>query len=95
MAIQGNTDAIGQNRKSIDENSEGVAMAFAMAGALPDLFTGETVAMAGHWGTFEGENGVALGARVRVTDSFSLAGGVGGGLDNGSLGGTVGGRIGW
>jgi len=95
MAIQGNTDAIGQNRKSIDENSEGVAMAFAMAGAVPALHTGEQFAVAGSWGAFEGENGLAFGARMRVYEGFSVAGGVGAGLDNSSVGGTISGRYGW
>ena len=91
-ALQGQVDRI---EGTTEENSEGIAMALAMSGALPELLTGETMAVAGHWGTFEGENGVAFGARVRVSDGFSLAGGVGAGLDNGSVGGTVGGRFGW
>jgi len=40
-----------------------------------------------------GENGLAFGARVRVTECFSVAGGVGTGLDNGFVWDTVSGQI--
>ena len=91
-ALQGQVD---RHDDDIDENSEGVAMAMAMAGAVPALHTGEQFAVAGSWGAFEGENGLAFGARMRVSDGLSVAGGVGAGLDNGSVGGTVSGRYGW
>ncbi len=98
-ALQGqvntNTSNIAKNASDIDTNTEGVAMSMPMASAIPELYSGETFAISGSWGTFEGENGLAFGGRMRLTDRFSLAGGVSAGLDNGSVGGTVSGRIGW
>ena len=57
-----------------DKALAGVAMAFAMAG-VPTLLQSETFAMSGNWGTFEGENGLAMNAAVRLAKNVQLNGG--------------------
>jgi autotransporter adhesin len=77
-----------------DKALEGVAMAFAMAGT-PTLLQSETFAMSGNWGTYEGENGLAMNAAVRLAKNVQLNGGVAWGLNNDTAGGRVGVRVGW
>jgi autotransporter adhesin len=77
-----------------DKAMEGVAMAFAMAGA-PSLLQSETFAMSGNWGTFEGENGLAMNAAFRLGKNTQLNGGVAWGLGENLAGGRLGVRVGW
>lgn len=51
--------------------------------------------MTANWGTFEGENGLAAGAAVRLSYHLQLNGGVAWGLDESIAGGRVGVRVGW
>lgn len=90
-ALNARIDAV--NRKA-DKAIEGVAMAFAMAGA-PNLLPHERFAMTGSWGTFEGENGLAVNAVVRLAKRMQLNGGVAWGLKESMAGGRVGLRLGW
>ena len=83
----------GEIFNKLKENTEGVAMALAMAGAVPYLTHEERVAFSGSWGTFEGSNSAAFGTRVKIVDHFSLAGGVGFGVEEGTIGGTVSARV--
>ena len=76
-----------------DKALAGVAMAFAMAG-VPTLLQSETFAMSGNWGTFEGENGLAMNAALRLAKNVQLNGGVAWGLDQDIAGGRVGVRVG-
>jgi hypothetical protein len=69
-------------------------MAFAMAG-VPTVLPNETFVMTANWGTFEGENGVAAGAAVRLSGHLQLNGGVAWGLNENIAGGRVGARVGW
>jgi YadA-like protein len=69
-------------------------MAFAMAGT-PTLLQSETFAMSGNWGTYEGQNGLAVNAAVRLATNVQLNGGVAFGLDDNLAGGRVGVRVGW
>jgi hypothetical protein len=73
---------------------EGVAMAFAMAG-VPTLLQSETFAMSGNWGTYEGENGLAVNAALRLASNVQLNGGVAWGLNENLAGGRLGVRVGW
>jgi trimeric autotransporter adhesin len=93
-AIERNTAAIARQEKRIDENSEGVAMALAMAGgaSLPNR---KTLALSGGWGTFEGSNALGFGAIGRVSDKVYLTGGVGMGLNNSTVGGRAGFLFAW
>jgi len=65
-----------------------------MAG-VPTLLQSETFAMSGNWGTFEGENGLAVNAAVRLAKNVQLNGGVAWGLDQDIAGGRLGVRVGW
>jgi YadA-like membrane anchor domain len=80
----------GQNDKAL----AGVAMAFAMAG-VPTVLPGETFVMTANWGNFEGENGLAAGAAIKVGRRLQLNGGVAWGVDQSVAGGRVGARVGW
>ena len=77
-----------------DKALSGVAMAFAMAG-VPELTPGERFALMGNWGTFEGENGLAMNAAMRLAKNVQLNGGVAWGLNENLAGGRVGVRVGW
>ena len=72
----------------------GVAMAFAMAG-VPNLLPTETFAVAVNWGTYEGANGTALNAALRITQNASINGGIAVGLNDRVAGGRLGLRFGW
>jgi trimeric autotransporter adhesin len=72
----------------------GVAMAFAMAG-VPTLMPNEKFAITTNWGTFQGANGLALNAAVKITDNMQLNGGIGYGPDQRIAGGRAGLRFGW
>lgn len=78
----------------LEENSEGVAMALAMAGTfLPQ--PGETFRISGNWGNFEGSNALSFGGAMDIGEGVYLTGGVGAGLEEGTLGGRAGLSIGW
>jgi autotransporter adhesin len=81
-----------QHDKKIAKNTEGVAIALAMAG-VPTLTASEKFAMSANWGTFEGENGFAGGAAIRLDSNIQLNGGIGFGGE--TVGGRAGVRIGW
>jgi hypothetical protein len=98
FATKGDLNAINARINTLSGRTDraltGVAMAFAMAGA-PTLLQGETFAMSGNWGTFEGENGLAMNAAFRVAKNVQLNGGVAWGLEQDIAGGRVGVRVGW
>jgi len=77
-----------------DKALAGVAMAFAMAG-VPTVLPGENFVMTANWGNFEGANGLAAGAAVRLSTHLQLNGGVAWGVDESVAGGRVGARVGW
>jgi autotransporter adhesin len=81
-----------EHDKKISKNTEGVAIALAMAG-VPTLTASEKFAMSANWGTFEGENGFAAGGAVRLDSNVQINGGIGFGGE--TVGGRAGVRIGW
>jgi hypothetical protein len=83
-------DLYGRSSKAYN----GIAMAFAMAG-VPTLLPHEKLAVTMNYGTFEGTNGLALNAAVRLTESMQFTGGIGYGANEHIAGGRVGLRIGW
>lgn len=95
-----NSELAGINSRldSVDQKSDkalqGVAMAFAMAGA-PTLLPSETFAMSGNWRGYEGKSGVSVGAAVRLQQNVQLNGGVAYGVNDSTLGGRAGVRVGW
>lgn len=74
--------------------NQGVAMSLAMAG-IGDLQSGEHIAFSGNWGTFQGQNGGAVGVAYRLNEHLSVNAGFAGSLDGGAYGGRAGFRIGW
>jgi hypothetical protein len=49
--------------------------------------------MSGNWGTYEGQNGLAVNAAVRLASSVQLNGGIAWGLNENLAGGRVGVRV--
>ena len=83
-----------QLAKYSSQSNKGIAMAYAMAG-VPDLHDDEHIAFAGNWGTFQSQNGFAIGAAYRLTDHVSANAGLAASADGQQYGGRVGFRIGW
>ena len=54
-----------------------------------------TLALSGGVGTFEGHQGAALGAAMRLDENWSLNAGVAAGMQEGTVGGRVGFRYAW
>ncbi|MFD2031832.1 YadA-like family protein [Ancylobacter dichloromethanicus] len=78
----------------IDRVSEGVAMAMAMD--TPPLPTGKNMALSAQWGTFGGQNALALSSIARIhEDSFFITGSIGLGLNEGTVGGKAGVLFAW
>lgn len=77
-----------------DRATQGVAMAFAMAGT-PTLMPSETFAISGNWGGYEGKSGLAFGAAYKLDASVQLNGGFAYGVNENTVGGRVGVRMGW
>ena len=98
FATQGDLNAVNARLNALsgrtDKALSGVAMAFAMAG-VPELTPGESFALMGNWGTFEGENGLAMNGAMRLAKNVQLNGGVAWGLSENLAGGRVGVRVGW
>lgn len=94
----GDLGAINARINGVAERSDkaitGVAMAFAMAG-VPTLLPTETVALALNAGTYDGSQGYALNAAVRINNNMQFNGGIGYGPDQNIVGGRAGLRIGW
>jgi trimeric autotransporter adhesin len=83
-------DLNGQTTKALN----GVAMAFAISG-VPWLQTTERFAVSMNYGTFQGTNGMALNAALRLGTHAQAEGGIAYGANGGGVGGRVGLRFGW
>ena len=91
QALQTQMNAVQSD--SIRQN-KGIAMSLAMAG-VAYLQPDEHIAFSGNWGTFQGQNGGALGVAYRLSDHISVNGGFAASFDGGAYGGRAGFRIGW
>jgi len=74
--------------------NRGIAMSLAMAG-VAYLQPDEHIAFSGNWGTFQGENGGAVGVSYRLSEHVSVDGGFAGSFSGGTYGGRAGIRFGW
>jgi hypothetical protein len=72
----------------------GVAMAFAMVGS-PTVMPNERIALSVNWGTYEGANGSAVSAAMRIYRSVQLNGSFAFGFTDNTPGGRVGLRFGF
>lgn len=77
-----------------DRHADGVAMALALGGAQV-LQAGQTFAVSGNLGHFDGRTALGFGAIGRANDAVSLNIGVGWGLRTGVVAGRAGLSIGW
>ena len=79
--------------RRLDQTTNGVAMAMALAGsALP---AGKKLAVAVNYGTFGGMSAVALSSHVRVDDNAVVSGGISYGVEQNLVGGRVGMQFAW
>ena len=85
--------------KTVDENTEGIAMAMAMAN--PDLVGGESFGLMINFGEFSGESAIAFSAMGVVARNvlgpnsgrISVGASVGFGLGEGEVGGRIGAQL--
>ena len=98
--IAASTASNARQDRRIDKNQEGTAVAIALAD--PDLFGGQTFALKGNWGTFEGSHALGFSLKGLVTDNLlnsglrlTVSGGMGFGLAKRTKGGRVSAQIGW
>lgn len=85
---------LGAHEARIKSNTEGIAIALAMAGT-PIVMPRERFAMSANWGNFEGSHGFAAALAMRVTENVQINGGLGFGSTEGTVGGRAGVRVGW
>jgi trimeric autotransporter adhesin len=83
-------DLDGRTTKALN----GVAMAFAISG-VPWLQPTERFAVSANYGTFQGTNGMALNAALRLSTRLQAEGGIAYGANGGGVGGRAGLRMGW
>ena len=83
-------DLDGRTTKALN----GVAMAFAISG-VPWLQPTERFAVSANYGTFQGTNGIALNAALRLSTRLQAEGGIAYGANGGGVGGRAGLRMGW
>jgi hypothetical protein len=87
------SNQVNQLTNQVNKANEGVAIGFAMP--APFVPEGKTFAVSANWGNFQGSNALALGAVMKVNDSFYLTGGVGVGTDHGTVGSRAGVMFAW
>ena len=90
--IQGLQLATEDLRQDIRQNTEGVAMAMALSGVPTILPKCTNYAISTNWGTFGGENAMAVGGSARLMDNVFLNGG--GAFGTSGRGNSGGGRAG-
>lgn len=101
-AIAANSAAIAQLQAQMaSQNSgfkhyaaQGIAQSLAMAG-VGDIGSDERFSLSANWGTFGGENGVAIGAAVRISNHVSFNAGFASSVEGGQSGARAGIRVGW
>ena len=79
--------------KKIDENTQGIAIAIAMGGLT--LPANKSMAVSVSGGFYEGKQAVAAQTAIKLTETFTLNGGVGYGLSGSQVGGRVGITAAW
>jgi hypothetical protein len=77
------------------ENTEGVAMAMAMAGGGAILPSDKSYSVSANVGFFENQSAMAFGGVARLVNDVFVNGGVGVGTTEGTVGGRVGAAYAW
>jgi hypothetical protein len=94
-ATKGYVDAgLSKAFKEIDQNTQGIAIAMAMAGlSLPE---GKNFALGANMGFFEDKQAIAIQAAIRISPNVTVTGGFGTGVqDMNTTGGRVGVQAAW
>lgn len=76
-----------------DELAEGIAISLALE--APNLRPGQTFAMRGGWGNFDGTSAIGFSAAGAINNNFVVDAGVGWGTRRGTAAGKAGVTIGW
>lgn len=77
-----------------DVNTDGVAVALAMAG-VTGLQSNERFALSANWGHYDSANAFAFSGAARFSQQITINAGLGFGSDTGELGARAGVRMGW
>lgn len=80
-------------RQRDNELAEGIAISLALEAPL--LRSGQTFAMRGGWGNFDGTNAVGVTAAGAISQNVVMDAGVGWGTSNGTVAGKAGVTVGW
>ncbi|WP_370366368.1 YadA-like family protein, partial [Maricaulis sp.] len=83
-----------RNARGIRENTDGIAIANALAGSTW-LQSNEAFALSANWGYYGGSNSLAISGAARIDRRMSANFGVGVGSDTGHVGARAGVRWGW
>ena len=84
---------VNDTNRRVDKANSGVAMAMAMGGGgLPD---NKKYALGINYGTFAGQNALALQSALRLSENIVASGAVGFGIDQKQVGGRVGVQFAW
>ena len=78
----------------VGENRTGIAIAMAMSGGV-GLQPGETFRVNANWGTWDGDNAVAVSGTYRASRRFMINAAAGSGSDGEKFGGRAGISFGW
>jgi autotransporter adhesin len=92
-AIQANAQGVMANAEGIRANEGGIAAALALDTAYVPL--GQTFAVSGGFGFYEGENAIAGSAAFRMNKRFQFNAGLASGLNRGGTGGRAGFQASW
>jgi len=84
---------LAQIDRRLDQTTNGVAMAMALAGS--SLPSGKAFALALNYGTFGGMSALALSSHARIDDNVVVSGGISYGVDQNLVGGRVGMQFAW
>ena len=88
------SNVVVNNAGDIKTNTDGVALALAMAG-VTTLASGENFSLSANYGFFNNSSAFAFSGAARVNETFSVNAGFGFGADTGEVGGRAGVRWGW
>ncbi len=86
-------DQIGENRRDIRDNKEGIAMAMALD--APYVPPNSSFAMSGRYGNFQGSSAVSMSGAVRASSALQFDAGLAYGVRRSKIGGTVGFTLNW
>ena len=92
--VTGLQNVVRDHEEQIGINTDGVAVALAMAG-VGGLDRGESYALSANWGFYDDANAFAFSGAARVSETMSFNAGLGVGTEHNEVGARAGVRWGW